>query len=167
MHSPVTFRHAQCLNFLDRLLAGHVEKRGLGQVFREVVAVRLGTRHVFLPDLAFFTTGQCQQLQPTFAPFAPTFVVEALSAATADRDTGPKFAAYEEHGVKEYWILDPETAAHRFYRREGEFLIEFGAVETVVSARSIPGFWVREEWLNPETAPPVLEALAEVLDGVG
>ena len=44
-------------------------------------------------------------------PFAPTLVVEALSPNTAERDIGPKFAAYEEHGVNEYWILDPEAAA--------------------------------------------------------
>jgi hypothetical protein len=43
------------------------------------------------------------------------------------RDVGPKFVEYEHAGVREYWVLDPETLAHRFYRREGEILVEFAS----------------------------------------
>ena len=78
-----------------------------------------------LPDLAWFSAAQVPQLLPTHAPIAPKWICEALSPRTADRNIGPKFAAYEEHGVDEYWILDPETQAHRFYAREGELLVEF------------------------------------------
>jgi hypothetical protein len=77
------------------------------------VAVRLSSRNVFLPDLSYFTAEQVARLEATHAPFAPALVVEALSpttaARTADRAVGPKFAAYEEHGVEEYWILDSRS----------------------------------------------------------
>ena len=164
MHSPVNLRHARLLNFLDRLLAGYLERRQLGELFREVVAVRLSSRNVFLPDLAYFTNEQVARLTPTHAPFAPTLVVEALSPWTDERDTGPKFAAYEEHGVQEYWILDPETLAHRFYRREGELLVEFAAGEPVIRAQSLPGFWVRRAWLDPAALPAVGRCLEEILE---
>ena len=75
-----------------------------------------------MPDLAYFTKGQVARLAATHAPFAPTFVVEALSPSTADKDTGQKFASYELHQVQEYWILDPEKLDHHFYRREGDML---------------------------------------------
>ncbi len=163
MHSPVNLRHARLLNFLDRLLAAHIERFKLGELHREVVAVRLSSRNVFLPDLAYFTPEQVARLQETHAPFAPTLVVEALSPWSEDRDTGPKFAAYEEHGVREYWILDPETLAHRFYRREGELLVEFDAGEPVIRAQTVPGFWVRREWLNPAALPPVARCWEEIL----
>lgn len=163
-HSPVNLRHARLLNFLDRLLAGYLEHRQLGELFREVVAVRLSSRNVFLPDLAYFTREQVARLTPTHAPFAPTLVVEALSPWSGERDTGPKFAAYEEHGVQEYWILDPETLAHRFYRREGELLVEFAAGELVIRAQSVPGFWVRRAWLNPAALPAVSRCLEEILE---
>lgn len=167
MHSPVNLRHARLLNFLDRLLAGYIERFQLGELYREVVAVRLSSRNVFLPDLAFFTNEQVARLAPTHAPFAPTLVMEALSPYSDERDTGPKFAAYEEHGVQEYWILDPETLAHRFYRREGELLVEFALGEPVIRAHTIPGFWLRREWLNPEALPEVARCFEELLASAG
>jgi hypothetical protein len=97
------------------------------------------------------------------APFAPALVVEALSPWSADRDVGPKFAAYEEHGVQEYWILDPDTRAHRFYHRQGEELVEFAAGEPLIRAHAIPGFWVRREWLNADPLPEVAPCLEQVL----
>ena len=162
MHSPVNLRHADLLNFLDCLLRLYIERQKLGKLYREVVAVRLSSRNVFLPDLCFFTNEQAAKLKPTHAPFAPTFVAEVLSAWSADRDVGPKFAAYEEHGVQEYWILDPEELAHRFYRRDGELLVEFAANESVIRSQTIPGFYVRREWLNPDGLPDTGTCLAEI-----
>lgn len=164
MHSPVNFRHARLLNFLFSLMHLYVERKQLGEVHREVVAVRLSTRNVFLPDLAFFTTDQIGRLAESHAPFAPALVVEALSPWSADRDVGPKFAAYEEHGVQEYWILDPDTQAHRFYHRQGEELVEFAAGEAIIRARSIPGFWIKRGWLHADQLPEVTPCLEEVLN---
>ncbi len=163
MHSPVSLRHARLLNFVHCLMSLYLEQRKLGEVHREVFAVRLASRQVFMPDLCYFTPEQVARLEPTFAPFAPTLVVEAISPGKADLDTGPKFAAYEEHGVREYWILDPERLAHRFYRREGELLVEFAAGSGWILAQTVPGFRVNRAWLNPQKLPPVNPCLAEIV----
>jgi Uma2 family endonuclease len=162
MHSPVNLRHADLLNFVDRLLAGYIEAHKLGRLYREVVAVRLGPRQVFLPDLAFFTNEQAARLPATHAPFAPTLVVEALSPRTAHLDSGPKFAAYEAHGVAEYWILDPEHLAHEFYRRDGEMLVPFARDEPVIHSPALKGLWLKRAWLNPRKLPTVRACLAEL-----
>ena len=86
MHSPVSLRHADLLNFVDRLLGVYIEVNDLGKLYREVVAVRFSSRNVLLPDLAFFTNEQTKQLQPTYAPVAPSLVVEALSPSSAGRE---------------------------------------------------------------------------------
>jgi len=152
MHSPVNLRHADLLNVLDHQIRLWMAAGGGGRLYREVVAVRLSTRNVFLPDLAWFSGEQVPRLQPTHAPLAPKWVCEALSPRTADRDTGPKFASYEEHGVDEYWILDPETQAHRFYAREGELLVEFPPdPEGCIRSRVLAGFKLRLADLNPAT----------------
>ncbi|MBI5384784.1 MAG: Uma2 family endonuclease [Verrucomicrobia bacterium] len=163
MHSPVNLRHADLVNFVERLLAAYIEHEDLGVLHRESVAVRLSTRETFLPDLAFFTKGQVTRLAPSHAPFAPTFVLEALSPGTADRDTGQKFASYELHDVMEYWILDPQKLDHRFYRREGDMLSEFADAADRIDSASIAGFWVKRAWLNPEKFPKVSACLTEIL----
>ena len=99
MHSPVSIRHARLLNFLDFLLRSYLERHPLGELFREVVAVRLGSGSVFQPDLAFLRAERRNAIRDNYLDDAPDLVVEVLSPRTAARDTGPKFTAYERHGV--------------------------------------------------------------------
>jgi len=42
---------------------------------------------------------------------APDLIVEILSPATFKKDVTEKFNLYEEHGVKEYWIVHPKDKA--------------------------------------------------------
>jgi Uma2 family endonuclease len=163
MHSPVNLRHARLLNFVDCLLRLNIEHEDLGELHREAVAIRLSVRQTFMPDLTFFTKAQAARLLLTHAPFAPTFVLEALSPTTAHNDTGRKFAAYELHGVQEYWILDPQKLDHHFYRREGDMLGEFAVDAERIYSASIAGFWVNRAWLNPGKIPAVSGCLAEIL----
>lgn len=159
MHSPVKLNHARLIKFLYELLQTHCRKHSLGEIFTDVVAVRLGSRNTYLPDLFFIPHNRLAELPETHIPFAPPFVVEALSPHTAHRDVGPKFAAYEEHGVNEYWVLDPDTLAHRFYRREGELLVEYAQGAEWIDSREIPGLRVRRDWLNPTALPDPLACL--------
>jgi len=143
MHSPVSLKHADLLNLLDLRSRQWMAAGGGGRLYREVVAVRLSARNVFLPDLAWFSDDQIPRLLPTHSPIAPKWVCEALSPSTADRDTGPKFTGYEEHGVEEYWIVDPETLAHRFYARERELFVEFFPdAAGVIHSKVLGGFQV-------------------------
>ena len=162
MHSPVSIRHARLLNFLDRLLGAYVDRHRLGELFREEVAVRLSSRNVFQPDLAFYGAARRSLIRANHVEGAPDLAVEVLSPRTADRDIGPKFAEYEQHGVIEYWILDPETLAHRFYRRDGELLIEYAEQGSRIESQVVTGFFVMREWLDPERIPPLAASLAAI-----
>lgn len=165
MHSPVHLRHAKLVDFVRTLLKHYVEHRDDGIGLSEVWAVRLSSRNVFMPDICWFDRDQTERLHDTHARFAPGLAVEVLSPATAKRDVGPKFSAYEEHGLEEYWILDPHDLEHRFYAREGEFLVEFGRGEERIASRRCAGFFVERRWLDPDALPPVLPCL-EVLKEV-
>jgi Uma2 family endonuclease len=165
MHSPVSLLRGNLTNFLDRLLAAYVERERLGVVHREVIAVRLSQRSVVMPDIAFYTREQEVLFRETHIPVAPTWLAEILSPATAGDDVGRKFAKYEEYGVREFWILDPKTLAHRFYSRQDNLLLEFGQNEEIIRSRAVSGFWVRRAWLDPcqmPDKPTVSEALFEL-----
>ncbi len=166
MHSPVSLRHADTVNFLDSLMRQYIEEFELGKLHRETVAVRLGPRDTFLPDLAYFTNEQAARFLTSHIDFAPTLVVEVLSPATARRDCELKFSAYEAHGVQEYWVIDPNQADHHFYRRSGDMFGEYATPETGgsrIETMSISGFWIRREWLADATRlPAVTSCLAEL-----
>ena len=40
---------------------------------------------------------------------APDFIIEIISPSTAKLDVEDKYRLYEQHGVKEYWIVYPES----------------------------------------------------------
>lgn len=163
MHSPVSLRHANLVNFVDNLLRLYLESRSLGRLYRESVAIRFSSRNTFLPDLAYFSPEQVDQLGETYISIAPTWVCEVLSRTTADKDIGPKFVAYEEHGVEEYWILDPDTLAHRFFSKQSQLFVEFGAGSQRIFSKAINGFWVDRDWLVPDSPPLVLGCLQQIL----
>jgi Uma2 family endonuclease len=162
-HRPARFDHADLHNFLGHLLGCYIEERQLGTLHRSSIAVRLSARDTFMPDLIFFTNAQVARLPESHAPFAPTFVCEVLSPSSIKRDTEQKFAAYELHGVQEYWVLDPRKHVHRFYRRNVDLLEEFAEDAERIESVSIRGFWVKRAWMNPEKLPTVKSCLAEIL----
>lgn len=163
-HSPVSLRHANLVNFMDCLLRTFLDESDLGGVLhRETVAVRLSPRETFLPDLAYFTAAQAQRMGPSYVGFAPVWVMEALSPSTAKYDLGAKFTAYERYDVQEYWVLDPQGLNHRFFRRAGDMLEEFAMTGERILSSSIPGFWVKRSWLDPDQAPKIGVCVKELL----
>lgn len=78
---------------------------------------------------------------------APDFVAEVLSDSTANKDFSVKRDLYERCGVKEYWLIQPDTCTVFQYIREGEKMEgerfapikEFRRGEAVESAL-FPGF---------------------------
>ena len=65
--------------------------------------------------------------------------------------------------MQEYWILDPQKLEHRFYRRAGDMFVEFAEGAARIDSASIPGFWVKRDWLQPDKPPAVSPCLAEIL----
>jgi Uma2 family endonuclease len=164
MHSPVNILHARLTNFLDHLIRDFLDETNTpGELHRESVAVRLTARETFMPDLSFFTAHQVSQFAEAHVPVAPMFCVEVLSPSSVKRDLGPKFAAYEQHGVQEYWVLDPAGGAHRFFRRAGDIFEEFAVGAERIESSTLAPFWLRRAWLDAETPPKVSTCLREIV----
>jgi Uma2 family endonuclease len=53
---------------------------------------------------------------------APDLIIEILSPSTIKKDYTEKFNLYEENGVKEYWIANPEGRSLQiFYLNDGKY----------------------------------------------
>ena len=76
---------------------------------------------------------------------APDFVAEVLSDGTANRDFGVKKELYERNGVREYWIIHPETGTVFQYILEGELFMPLKEHRRGVPVQSavFPGYsWI-------------------------
>lgn len=70
-------------------------------------------QNYFIPDVLIVCDRD--KIKPNGIYGAPDLVVEVLSPSTAARDKGIKKAVYEKTGVKEYWIVDPESKSIDVY----------------------------------------------------
>lgn len=63
--------------------------------------------NVVCPDMAVFDK---ELLDGRCCKGIPTLIAEMLTPASLLRDTQEKFQLYEQAGVPEYWLIQPETA---------------------------------------------------------
>ena len=69
---------------------------------------------------------------------SPDLVVEILSPSTSKKDLDEKFHLYENHGVKEYWVVDPGSRYVRIFTLSNEKKYEDGIlIESIGTASSI------------------------------
>jgi Uma2 family endonuclease len=97
--------HQIVITFLLAYLNGL--KKGL--VLTAPVDVYLDTENILQPDIVWVSLERKSILAENNIQGAPDLVVEVLSPRTAKNDRVKKFHLYERHGVKEYWIVDPEA----------------------------------------------------------
>jgi Uma2 family endonuclease len=141
-HSPVKLKHTKISSNLSHLLLDHVKsKKTGGHVGIEKMMIEL-TRNSYEPDICFFrkevaeTFTENQMLFP-----APDFIVEILSPSTEKIDREIKFRDYAQHGVKEYWIIDPDKETIEQYElNEKQFELLVKVKSGSVASKAIDGF---------------------------
>ncbi len=67
------------------------------------------------PDILFIAKKRIPTPGTQIFEGAPDLIVEVLSPGSLRLDQHVKFGAYEQAGVREYWIVDPKTRAITVY----------------------------------------------------
>ena len=106
--SPAT-SHQSILRRLSRAIENFVEENALGEVWFAPLDVVLSNHDVAQPDILFVSNSRSSIVTEANIQGAPDLVVEILSPGTATYDRGYKQALYSRHGVREYWLVDPEA----------------------------------------------------------
>ena len=105
-----SLRHQRTGIRLSSLLHAFVTGRRLGEVFSPPCDVILSDTDVVQPDLLFVSRERGRiLLEGDAVRGAPDLVVEILSPSTAARDRTLKRVLYARHGVREYWLVDPDA----------------------------------------------------------
>ncbi|HEX8059664.1 MAG TPA: Uma2 family endonuclease [Cyclobacteriaceae bacterium] len=125
---PPTIYHANASIHIGSSLLIYVEGMKLGAVYCAPVGVFLtGGTQVVMPDVVFVSNNSQVVITRKGIHGAPDLLIEILSPSTRRRDLTMKKGVYEEAGVKEYWLVDPETKNTQGYflesKRYGEPLL--------------------------------------------
>jgi len=163
MYSPAGDRHQDVCGFLEAVLRVYVESRGLGVVRSGPFQMKLA-RSGREPDVMFVAREHLGRLQQTHLDGPADLAVEILSPESRSRDRGEKFYEYEEGGVREYWLVDPDRRQAEFYQlgEDGRYRLVQPDADGRYHSAAVPGFWLRVDWLWQETLPEVEQVMLEV-----
>lgn len=84
--------------------------------------VKLSDVDVVQPDILVITPARRHVRRGRGVTGAPDLVIEILSESNRRYDEVTKRKLYEQFGVVEYWVVDPDIDSVRIYRRDGEVL---------------------------------------------
>jgi Uma2 family endonuclease len=137
-------RHQDILAELLLALRSHARDHGLGKVLPAPVDVVLSDVDVVQPDLLFLMAARSDRLTVKNLRGAPDLVVEIVSESTRRRDEMTKRHLYQQHGVGEYWVVDPVIDTVKVYRLGAEGVYERVAElsaedEAVLTSPLFPG----------------------------
>jgi Uma2 family endonuclease len=106
--APTTIHQRIALRLKLKLFE-FVERNKLGEVLDAPVDVILSMTDVVQPDIVFVAKERMNIITQKNIVEAPDLVVEVLSEHTETIDRKKKKELYARHGVREYWIVDPEA----------------------------------------------------------
>lgn len=115
-----SFNHNRISSNVFRIFANYLEGKTCTPI-ADGMDLYLSEDDVFVPDM--MVVCDRSKIQWDGVHGAPDLVVEVLSPSTANRDRGYKMDAYARHGVKEYWIVSPESKSVEVYRADGARLV--------------------------------------------
>ena len=160
-NSPVKLEHNKATNLLFRLISTYVSSLNLGFTGIEKIMISL-TRNDYEPDICFFNKSVSDKFDPKQMQFpAPDFIAEVISPSTEHIDRVIKFEDYAAHGIKEYWIVDPEKHTIEQYYitpEEDKYELSLKSDNGFIKSISLPGFEIPiESVFNEEKNLEVLK----------
>ena len=131
---------------LDRF----VEERGLGEVLFSPVDVVLTRHRTVQPDVLFVSKLRRDIIQNQVNG-APDLAMEVISEGSWQRDRIQKKALYEQFGLPEYWIVDPDSRSLEvFVLVSGSYQLHGkGSGGEKVGSKLLPGFEISFSELTP------------------
>jgi Uma2 family endonuclease len=90
---------------------------------------------VVQPDISVFC--DLSKLDDRGAIDAPDMVIEITSVSTMKKDYNEKFNLYEENGVQEYWIVNPDSNSMELFSLQSNKLVSMGVFSIADGATSV------------------------------
>ena len=108
MSPSPSFFHQQIVDRFHDALKAHIRPRRLGTTASAPLDMVLTNTRSTQPDVVFIASAR-RDIIKTRLMDAADLVAEVISPNSRRRDRIDKRDLYEQHGVKEYWLIDPEA----------------------------------------------------------
>ena len=166
MASPENTDANDLFVWLLRMIGDFVEEKELGKVYGSRVAFRLAEHQSPEPDIAFIRKDRLNIIKPGFVAGPPDLALEIVSPESIERDYEQKRKQYQTAQVGEYWIVDEIEQKVTLLRLDlkGRYR-EVRLKKGVLASETMPGFWLRPDWLWQAPLPKKGPILAQLLDG--
>lgn len=168
MVAPAGDKHQDLADFLLTILRQFVRQRKLGWVRSAPFLMRLpNVPSGREPDMLFVRAENLHRIQPAFLDGPADLVIEIVSPESVGRDRGEKFVEYEQSGIPEYWLIDPDRRRAEFYQLDarGMYRLVEPDAQGVYRSRMVDGFWLRVDWLWQDPLPLEEDVLREIRGG--
>ena len=159
--SPPSERHQDLSDFLTALMRHFAEAHSLGKVRSAPLQMKLGANLSGRePDILFVADKNLARLQKNRLEGPADLAVEIISPESRARDRGEKFYEYEQGGVSEYWLIDPDREQAEFYRPDDRGVYQLVPLTNgVFESTVLPGLKLGAAWLWQDPLPPLLSIL--------
>src|SRR5713226_7954856 len=147
MSPSPSWSHQEIVGRFFRYLSTYTETAALGGAFVAPLDVELAPNTVFQPDVVVLLKASHKKLKERHIIGAPDLAVEVVSPSTETHDRHRKLSAYARAGVREYWIVDPDSRTVEVlilengeYQSQGVF-----RGKAILPSRIVPEFMVHVE----------------------
>jgi Uma2 family endonuclease len=151
--SPSPNREHQLIHSnISRILYRYLEKSPLGRILSAPFDIYLDDLNVYQPDLMFILNSRKKKIiAEKGVEGAPDIIIEILSPRTARFDREVKRRVYARSGVREVWIVDPETE-------------EIDLYDFTISAEAPVGTFSKRQRFKSHVLPKLAVAVSEVFN---
>ncbi|MBL8798043.1 MAG: Uma2 family endonuclease, partial [Planctomycetia bacterium] len=111
------------------------------------------------PDIGFVPRELEHTRRRGYIDGPPALAVEIVSPDSVECDYIKKYAIYEQAGVREYWIIDPDAGKPTFFRLHGKRFKEVKLTKHIFKSEVLPGFTLDVRWLFTADRPRAFAVL--------
>ena len=135
VHPPPSDPHQKVSLALTRFL---LESAPEGTIRVAPIGLYVDDHNYVEPDLFWVSAEntRCVLIDNQYWHGGPDLVIEILSSSTAYHDNEIKYALYQQIGVREYWIVDPDVQTIAVYRQADDQFVSQGTFQTGQSFES-------------------------------
>jgi Uma2 family endonuclease len=161
---PISFEDQDVGVFLVQVLGIYVSQKKLGKLLYDPFQMKTGPDLPGrAPDILFVANAHFKRLKKNHLQGPADLVVEIISPGSRGVDRGEKFYEYEQGGVPEYWLIDPQRNQAEFYLRGKDGIYQPALIgsDGIFQSKALPGLWIKPDWFWKKPLPMVIDVMRQ------